>query len=198
MVGERYRDLLSAADSIVRMRLAAEKLVDRLEKVEAGVTVQSGAVGGASRRCYRRAEADPSCADSPSKRASALKLGNRTASSPDESSRTLASPPTLSLTIHLLLSLPSIVHTLLESSSFLQAARLEGVGRVVYQELSGFSYDEEDEDAGLKDAFPIIERQWESIDSLGTAIARRATAELRQWDTTPTVSVDLSYRRAHC
>lgn len=45
MVGERYRDLLSAADSIVRMRSAAEKLVDRLERVEAGVTVNGGGVG---------------------------------------------------------------------------------------------------------------------------------------------------------
>lgn len=39
MVGERYRDLLSAADSIVRMRSAADKLVERLERVEAGVSV---------------------------------------------------------------------------------------------------------------------------------------------------------------
>lgn len=39
MVGERYRDLLSAADSIVRMRSAAEKLVESLERVETGVSV---------------------------------------------------------------------------------------------------------------------------------------------------------------
>lgn len=37
MVGERYRDLLSAADSIVRMRSAAVKLVDRLDAVHQGV-----------------------------------------------------------------------------------------------------------------------------------------------------------------
>lgn len=34
MVGERYRDLLAAADSIVRMRTAADNLVDRLESAE--------------------------------------------------------------------------------------------------------------------------------------------------------------------
>lgn len=43
MVGERYRDLLAAADSIVRMRTAADNLFDRLESAEdslshAGVT----------------------------------------------------------------------------------------------------------------------------------------------------------------
>ncbi|BGP13944.1 hypothetical protein JCM10213v2_001882 [Rhodosporidiobolus nylandii] len=37
MVGERYRDLLAAADSIVRMRTAAEKLVDRLDSVDDAV-----------------------------------------------------------------------------------------------------------------------------------------------------------------
>lgn len=42
MVGERYRDLLAAADSIVRMRTSAEKLVERLDRVESGV----GGVGG--------------------------------------------------------------------------------------------------------------------------------------------------------
>lgn len=43
MVGERYRDLLSAADSIVRMRGAAEKLVDCLEQAETGL---GGVEGG--------------------------------------------------------------------------------------------------------------------------------------------------------
>lgn len=42
MVGERYRDLLSAADSIVRMRLSAEKLVEKLDRVGAAV----GGTGG--------------------------------------------------------------------------------------------------------------------------------------------------------
>ena len=90
--------------------------------------------------------------------------------------------------MHLFLSLPSLVHTLLESSSFLPAARLEGVGRVVYRELSSFSYGENEEEGGLKEAFPIIERQWESVGSLGTDIARRATAELRLWEASPIVS----------
>lgn len=37
MVGERYRDLLSAADSIVRMRAAADMLVDHFDVVESVV-----------------------------------------------------------------------------------------------------------------------------------------------------------------
>lgn len=173
MVGERYRDLLSAADSIVRMRAAADMLVDHFDVVESVVA------------CVAEAAAST---DSISQKGS--KTANRSSFSADSTStttiRTLASPPTLSLTIHLLLSLPSIVHSLLDSSQFLPAARLEGIGRVVYRELCDFSYDDERGGKGvLKENFPIIERQWESIAGLGTAIVRRAGEDLKIWDTTP-------------
>lgn len=46
MVGERYRDLLAAADSIVRMRGAADKLLDRLEGVESAVMSAGDAIHG--------------------------------------------------------------------------------------------------------------------------------------------------------
>jgi hypothetical protein len=49
MVGERYRDLLAAADSIVRMRSAAEKLVDRLDNVEDSILGAGAAINGSSR-----------------------------------------------------------------------------------------------------------------------------------------------------
>lgn len=47
MVGERYRDLLAAADSIVRMRGAADKLLDRLEGVESAIMSAGDAIHGA-------------------------------------------------------------------------------------------------------------------------------------------------------
>ncbi|KAL8293241.1 hypothetical protein RQP46_000935 [Phenoliferia psychrophenolica] len=176
MVGERYRDLLSAADSIVRMRAASSKLVDGLDRVDSVVSnLRAGGDIGTS-----------------SKRGGAL-TSRRLSSQPLEAQRTLASPPTLSLTINLLLTLPSHVHSLLETSAFLPAARLEGVGRVVYRELSTFTYDEEDdegEEGGLTTAFPIIERQWETIGSMGPGIVRRAIAELSQWDTSPTITAE--------
>ncbi|KAK4058927.1 hypothetical protein OIO90_000373 [Microbotryomycetes sp. JL221] len=164
MVGERYRDLLSAADSIVRMKTASEKLVDRLERIENAVTLSADA-----------------SLDTPSRRLPPPKLHTRTSSTTDLP-RTFAAPPTLSLTLQLFLSLPSIIDNLLDASSHLQAARLEGIGRIIYQELS--SHSEEDEDAAeanLKAAFPIIDRQWEIVGSLGTIISRRATADLSNW-----------------
>lgn len=125
--------------------------------------------------------------DSPSKRgATQLAIKRSTSPEPD---RTLQSPATLSLTIHLFLSLPSLVHTLLESSSFLPAARLEGVGRVVHRELSTFPFGDDEEEGALKTAFPIVERQWEIVGSLGSAITRRATSELQIWGASSIVSV---------
>lgn len=132
--------------------------------------------------------ADPA---TPTKRAQRPPAPRLSSQPPPEVQRTLALPATLSLTINLLLTLPSHVHALLEAAAFLPAARFEGVGRVVYRELSTFSYCEEDEDefdeGGLLASFPIIERQWESIGSMGPGIVRRATAELRQWETSPAV-----------
>lgn len=110
-----------------------------------------------------------------------------------EPDRSLQSPATLSLTIQLFLSLPSLVHTLLESSSFLPAARLEGVGRVIYRELSTFSFLSDDEEPRpLIQSFPIVERQWESIGGLGAVITRRATTELKSWDASAVVRPDRS------
>ncbi|SGY40849.1 BQ5605_C003g02431 [Microbotryum silenes-dioicae] len=172
MVGERYRDLLSAADSIIRMRAAAEKLVDRFDKVETGISV---------------GEQDNGPDNTPTKRVKHPKLAHRASLSLTKPDRIFASPPTLSLSIQLLLTLPSTVHSLLESGDFLPAARLEGLGRLVYRALSNFTSDDDDADGGIKAAFPIIEKQSETINGLSPAITRRAIAELRTWDT-PTLA----------
>ncbi|GAA5888088.1 hypothetical protein JCM6882_000277 [Rhodosporidiobolus microsporus] len=181
MVGERYRDLLAAADSIVRMRSAAEKLVDRLDNVE-------DAVLGAGRAID----------DTPTKTAPPSRRPSRRSLSPSRS-RTLSSAPTLSLTIHLLLTIPSSVHSALSSASFLDAARLETLGRAVYRELSEYQPDfegvGEDGEGGLVDeegrlrsireAFPIVEKQSEALSALGPLVVRRAMGELRGWDLKP-------------
>ncbi|BGP37947.1 hypothetical protein JCM10449v2_001874 [Rhodotorula kratochvilovae] len=172
MVGERYRDLLAAADSIVRMRSAAEKLVDRLDAVDQAVGAAGAAVEG-----------------TPSKRGKTPRLPARSTNPPGEQ-RTLASSATLSLTIHLLLTIPSLVHSLLETSDFLPAARLEDLGHLVYRELSDFELppadgDEDGEARRLKDAFPIVEKQWETLSTLRPVVLRRALGELQTWDAPP-------------
>ncbi|TNY19813.1 Vps51/Vps67 domain-containing protein [Rhodotorula diobovata] len=175
MVGERYRDLLSAADSIVRMRGAADKLVDHLDAVGQAVTEAGAAAEGPSTKVGKAPQAPRRRTHSPSRQ------------------RTLGSSATLSLTIHLLLTIPSLVHSLLETSDFLPAARLEDLGRLIYRELSDFELppqgaadgDAEEEDDGprkLTDAFPIVDKQWETLSTLRPVVLRRALAELQVWD----------------
>ncbi|BGP06083.1 hypothetical protein JCM10049v2_001902 [Rhodotorula toruloides] len=170
MVGERYRDLLAAADSIVRMRSAAEKLVDKLDTVQAAVSA-----------------ADSAVADTPTKPRPTLQNKRQRSDSPTEE-RTLASSATLSFTIHLLLTIPSLVHSLVDSSDFLLAARLEDLGRLVYRELSEFSPpaaegdDEDEEPPRLQESFPIIEKQWEILSALRPVVLRNALGDLKVWD----------------
>ncbi|GAA6016520.1 hypothetical protein JCM10207_002825 [Rhodosporidiobolus poonsookiae] len=170
MVGERYRDLLAAADSIVRMRSAAEKLVERLDDVDdavqsAGIALEDTPTKPPGRRPSRRSI-------SPSR------------------DRTFSSAPTLSLTINLLLTLPSLVHTQLETSAFLPAARLEELGRVVYRALAEYEQDGDEamlvDDGepvtGILQAFPIVERQQEVLAQLKPLVLRRARSELKGWE----------------
>ncbi|BGP30113.1 hypothetical protein JCM10296v2_001865 [Rhodotorula toruloides] len=173
MVGERYRDLLAAADSIVRMRSAAEKLVDKLDTVQMAV---SGA--------------DSAVTDTPTKQRSSLQNKRQRSDSPTEE-RTLASSATLSFTVHLLLTIPSLVHSLVDSSDFLLAARLEDLGRLVYRELSEYSppaaegNDEAEEPPRLQESFPIIEKQWEILSALRPVVLRNALGDLKVWDAPP-------------
>ena len=71
----------------------------------------------------------------------------------------LSSPYTLATLVKLLLDSPEHVWRAIEQDDFLSAARLEGLGRVVYRELVAAKNDpEEDEDA----ASEILVRRFES------------------------------------
>ncbi|GAA5954522.1 hypothetical protein JCM3765_004484 [Sporobolomyces pararoseus] len=176
MVGERYRDLLAAADSIVRMRGAADKLLDRLEGVETAILTAGDAMKAIDSIKPRRPSLVAHQSDS-------------------ANLRTLANPPTLSLTLHLFLNLSSLVHSLIDESKFLPAARLENIGRVVWRELEEYKPEEdrELEEGGeersfksVRESFPIVIKHHESMAQLGPLIVRRATAELRSPSLVPT------------
>lgn len=58
----------------------------------------------------------------------------------------------------------------------------------MYRELSNYSLDEAgNERENLMASFPIIEKNWESISSLGGVIVRRSKVELRNWGATSQV-----------
>ncbi|GAA6026328.1 hypothetical protein JCM11491_004307, partial [Sporobolomyces phaffii] len=190
MVGERYRDLLAAADSIVRMRSAADKLLDRLEGVEFAVSNAQDAIRGPSFSRPSSPSLRPGLtpftvrSDPPSQRRPSLLARPSDPAHP----RTLADPPTLSLTLHLFLNLSSHVHALIEQSKFLEAARFENLGRVVWQEIEAFR-PSVGTDAGpvksVHESFPIIVRHHEGMRLLAPLIVKRATAELRSPNLAP-------------
>lgn len=212
MVGERYRDLLSAADSIVRMRNAADKLVDRLESVQDSLSSVGGSAPDGEHHfphlTSHSTESD-SCtpsllAASPTKRQNTLRSA-RQLGQPQrlEMDRTLSSSTTVAHALQLLLAVPSIAHAKLDAADFLGAARLEELGQVVYRTLVEARIErppdrdgervEEGETPGrqtrrLVEVFPLIEKQAEPLAALGPLITKRALVALCDWETEPAAS----------
>ncbi|GAA5862298.1 hypothetical protein JCM3774_004855 [Rhodotorula dairenensis] len=189
MVGERYRDLLSAADSIVRMRNAADKLVDRLESVQNSLSHVAGSPSDAS----------------PTKRQSLLRSARQLGAPEehDDDQNDLWSSTTVAHALQVLLAIPSLVHAKLDASDFLGAARLKDLGQVVYRTLSDATVTRPDlprrgDDDGhaaapagtqkrLVEVFPLIEKQAEPLAALGPLISKRALVALHDWESEPAV-----------
>lgn len=61
----------------------------------------------------------------------------------------------------------------------------------MYRQLSEFELPpehEDDEPRRLLEAFPIVEKQWETLSTLRPVVLRRALADLENWDAEPLVS----------
>lgn len=133
---ERYRDLLSAADSIVRMRTSATTLLGRLEVAQHDCTHDE-----LSERARVGRESHPS----PSCRAILIWLAGRSNRAAAGGTRT---PYTTATLVKLLLDSPEHVWRAIERHHFLAAARLEAVARAVYRALAGSVDRHEDADDG--------------------------------------------------
>ncbi|KAH8917722.1 hypothetical protein BT69DRAFT_640967 [Atractiella rhizophila] len=94
---------------------------------------------------------------------------------------------TLSTLVSLLLSVPESVYRSLEANAYLDAALLEGLGKVVYNEFVSWDEDEdeddedEEEEKGILKMFPLVEKQWERLKGLGDIVGRRARSRLSSW-----------------
>ncbi|KAG0149002.1 hypothetical protein CROQUDRAFT_654077 [Cronartium quercuum f. sp. fusiforme G11] len=156
MVGERYRDLLGAADSIVRMKTSSMGLLEML----------CGSIELCNKSELKRKAAE---------------AGNSYSSSLASSSRITY---TLATLVKLLLELSENIWRALERDDFLSAARLEALGRIISSELTSGRWDEtgSTEPGAVSETFPIVDRQAEALAQLGPQIALRARAFLRRWD----------------
>lgn len=102
----------------------------------------------------------------------------------------LSSPYTLATLVKLLLDCPEYIWRSLEQDDCLSAARLEGLGRIIYREF--VSAREKEESDPVLAAFPLIDKHWDSLSSLNNQIVKRARASLHRWDTSAFVRLHLS------
>lgn len=108
-------------------------------------------------------------------------------------------PYSIATLVKLLLDCPEHIWRAIEREDYLSAARLEGIGRAVFRELKSSSESEgvaddgeegdEEDTSSIQRAFPLIDQQWETLSQLGPQISQRATAHLRSWDVSATVSL---------
>lgn len=194
MVGERYRDLLGAADSIVRMRHSSEHLLKHLGQAKRDCTQEH--MQRRSRAClcplvfitnFMLMPHAVSKQPSHSKTASVAELSGE----PVHHS--------LAMLIKLLLDSPEHIWRALEAQDALSAARLAMLARVVYRELASMSLSDEQaenaHDQGREKtpdvfmAFPIAEKQWDTLSQLATQVVRRAKADLQRWQVSDQVCV---------
>ncbi|EGG00295.1 uncharacterized protein MELLADRAFT_93708 [Melampsora larici-populina 98AG31] len=172
MVGERYRDLLGAADAIVRMKSSSsslcEMLYDSMELCNKSELKRRG----------KEAESLPS-----DHHTNVLlnQTGHIYSTSTGPSSRTTY---TLATLVKLILVLSEHIWRSLEREDFLSAARFDALGRIISSELTSGRWDETGttEPGEVCKTFPIVVRQSEALAQLAPQIAWRARGFLRRWD----------------
>ncbi len=164
MVGERYRDLMEAADTIARMKQGAKEVVQNVDAVAArGQELHARAISGFDSRPFR---------------------------SPSVSSAADPNAPylTVAAEVKLLMMSPEKMWAAVDSGDLLTAARIFLFCRHIHTGLTiPSSVEVDDEDAPLTPSvivsrhFPVVSRQWASISHFRDAVlkgAERTMAEL--------------------
>ncbi|RUS21705.1 hypothetical protein BC937DRAFT_91791 [Endogone sp. FLAS-F59071] len=150
MVGERYRDLISAADAIVSMRKNALSVQDMLDKMQDSCNVNA----------IKR-------------RASAMLPGRNKDVATEQRKRYLY---TAAAQIKLLVDVPEQIWHALEQDHYLTAARLYLIAKVVYKNLQA---EQEDMMFTVETTFPVVQRQWDAVSHFKTQIVQKSVQYLK-------------------
>ncbi|KAG0333663.1 Golgi transport complex subunit 1 [Podila horticola] len=151
MVGERYRDLIGAADCIVRMKETAFAVQDNILQMR------------------------NSCDIHALKRNVAAKTKKAQSGSIDEMKKSLY---TSAAQIKLLADVPEQIWRNMESSSYLTASRLYLISKAIYNKLNAGT---EGDNTSVKvmETFPVVGRQWDAVSHFKAQILQKSTVHLK-------------------
>ncbi|KAG0055101.1 Golgi transport complex subunit 1 [Gryganskiella cystojenkinii] len=150
MVGERYRDLIGAADCIVRMKETAYSVQGNISKMR------------------------NSCDIHALKRSVATKTMKAQGGAQDDMKKSVYTSATQ---IKLLADAPEQIWRNMESNNFLTASRLYLLSKAIYRNLEA-EVDDEDK-LSVKEIFPVVGRQWDAVSHFKAQILQKSTRHLR-------------------
>ncbi|KAI9207052.1 uncharacterized protein BJ171DRAFT_579404 [Polychytrium aggregatum] len=160
MVGERYRDLIEAADSIQDMSRSAEKLKSLFERID-------GACDAHGLQQAVEAKARP-------------------AKTPEEVEQKRVIY-TVAAQVKLLVDTPEQIWHALENHQYLRAGRLFTIAKEVHKKLQSSP---EAAQVKLTGTFPVVQRQWDAILNLRPQIVQKCTQALKDITARTQIVVD--------
>ncbi|KAF9953328.1 Golgi transport complex subunit 1 [Mortierella alpina] len=152
MVGERYRDLIGAADCIVRMKETALMVQDNIAKMR------------------------HSCDIHALKRNVAAKTTKARSGSMDDMQKSLY---TSAAQIKLLADVPEQIWRNIESNSYLTASRLYLISKAIYKNLNAGLEEEEHQSVRVMETFPVVGRQWDAVSHFKAQILQKSHHHLK-------------------
>ncbi|KAI9138538.1 hypothetical protein BKA69DRAFT_767654 [Paraphysoderma sedebokerense] len=156
LVGDRYKDVLHASDSISLMKSTVAEVQNKMEMLENVLKFEE--------------IRDQNESSQSGLRESSLNHSSGNGRASDDKIYILSTQ------LHLLVSIPEQIYNAVESNDYLRAAQVFLVGRLLYKKLeSGNSGDE-----NVMAQFPIIQRQWDTISHLRGLIVTKVLKYLER------------------
>ncbi|KAF9913049.1 Golgi transport complex subunit 1 [Linnemannia zychae] len=155
MVGERYRDLIGAADCIVRMKETALSVQDNIARMRSSCDIHS------------------------LKRNVAAKTKKAQSGAMDDMKKSLY---TSAAQIKLLADVPEQIWRNMENHSYLTASRLYLISKAIYKNLNADAVEASSQSVKVMETFPVVGRQWDAVSHFKTQILQKSHAHLKNAD----------------
>ncbi|KAF9117856.1 Golgi transport complex subunit 1 [Mortierella sp. 14UC] len=155
MVGERYRDLIGAADCIVRMKETAFSVQDNIARMRSSCDIHS------------------------LKRNVAAKTMKAQSGSMDDMKKSLY---TSAAQIKLLADVPEQIWRNMENHSYLTASRLYLISKAIYKNLNADADKTTKQSVKVMETFPVVGRQWDAVSHFKAQILQKSHQHLKNAD----------------